>query len=215
MKILLSILLIAFCIYLISCGAGSSSNKIPTVIVQMVNNSTLIADSDFPKDIAALQHQVTYDFAPWWRINALLTTKYINDSWTLTVSDGPIYYAGSQVGGFHEYDHLPYAEIDAHEGSTGISHELLEMLADPYVDRCAVGPGGNALEEVADPVASLYYIAPNGVAVNDFVTPNWFNSTASKPYDFNSNVKGQYQIAPWTVAHTGAQQLGFFYYGGC
>jgi len=214
MKTLLSLILIAFCIYLISCGSNSSSNKVPTVIVQMVNDSTLISDSDFQKDIVALQHQVTYDFAPWWRINALLTTKYINGSWPLTVSDGPIYYAGSQVGGFHDYGNTPYAEIDAHEGTPGMSHELLEMLGDPHLDKCENGPNGTALREVVDPVASLYYLAPNGVAVNDFVTPNWF-SGAGKPYDFNSNIKGQYQIAPWTIAHAGVQQLGFFYYGGC
>ena len=213
MKLLiLSIVLAILCN---ACGSGTPSNAPPQVLVQLINDSTIISDTDFQSYVIALQHQVTYDFGPIWGVQTNLTTKSNSSAWIVTIYNGPVYYQGSQVGGFHDYDHLPYAEVDAHGGSVTISHELLEMLADPYLTRCPSGPNGSALEEVVDPVASLYYIGTNGVAVEDFVRPSWFDVNAKGPYDFNSVIKGQYTIAPWTIAHNGAQQLGFFYYGGC
>src|SRR6266851_6398306 len=70
---------------------------------------------------------------------------------------------------------------DSGEYSSTLSHELLEMIADPGVNLYAIGKfrdGGRKKSglyglEVCDPVEANYYKI-DGVTVSDFVRPEWF-----------------------------------------
>jgi hypothetical protein len=64
----------------------------------------------------------------------------------------------------------PYANVQAGYGWTQIaSHEMLEMLTDPWGDHRIAG----RLAEVCDPVEHVGYDL-DGITVSDFVLPAWF-----------------------------------------
>jgi hypothetical protein len=74
------------------------------------------------------------------------------------------------------------------------SHELFEMLIDPYVSRAAWdGSRKIRLVEVCDPVEGLQFAVQRrdslgrAVQVSDFLLPSWFTA-ATPPSDFARHV---------------------------
>jgi len=67
--------------------------------------------------------------------------------------------------------------------SQTISHEVLEMVGDPYANWWADGPSGNEYAlELCDPVENDSYEI-DGIAVSNFVGPRFF-SAGPGPYDW-------------------------------
>src|SRR5277367_1455096 len=132
--------------------------------ISVVNESTLVADAEVQAWVPALQIQVSRDFAPIWGIDALVqfvtpaakaqpadwlmeALKPIN--WVLGVFDN-----ADQAGalGYHDLTPagMPIMKIFAKDTadaqvtlSSVASHELLETLADPWIESVTVsgGPG--------------------------------------------------------------------------
>src|SRR5215472_5428878 len=130
----------------------------------------------------ALQHQVDNDFGPVWGvgadISALATGAAVPPgTWPIKIVDDI-----GGAGGVHlDENGQPYAEaVAGTQLSIAISHELLEMLVDPWGNRFTPGadldPSSDGhqvfyLVEVGDPCeVSSYDIG--GVAVSDFVLPS-------------------------------------------
>jgi hypothetical protein len=170
------------------------------ITIALVNESTVVSDSDVVKCAAALQKQVTNDFCLVWGIDARVIqvpvgSSLLRGSWQLIILDD-----SDQAGalGYHDITAagLPlgkvFARTDRDNGlswTVTTSHELLEMLADPFVD--AVVPvsigrltGLMFALEVCDPCEadSQGYLIDT-VQVSDFVTPAWFRRGAKPPYD--------------------------------
>jgi hypothetical protein len=79
-----------------------------------------------------------------------------------------------------------------------LSHELLEMLPDPWINWCAQGSDGKIYAlEVCDAVAAdrLGYEI-DGVLVSDFVTPSWFEPTQADRIDFKQRIGKSLELAP-------------------
>lgn len=149
---------------------------------------TPIPDRQLAKVVAALQKQIARDLAPAWGIAAELRPvprggTPPRDHWWLTLHDDSD-HAGEL--GYHDLTSagLPLgkafvatARADDVPWSVVLSHELLEMLIDPYINLAAVvrnGRGGVLFGyEVCDPCRlDIYRI--DGVAVSNFVYPGWF-----------------------------------------
>ena len=158
---------------------------------------------------AAVQKQVTRDFAPLWGIAA--TVDAFEDLSSVPSDYRPVVLFGDpeeltsrlesllgeqpaqavinalesdQVAGIHltAITRQPFS-LASVEGAwpVTVSHETLEMLADPYGNRlvAAAHPLDRArrvcyLLEVCDPCLSTYYTV-NGVPVSDFYTPQYFD----------------------------------------
>jgi hypothetical protein len=82
----------------------------------------------------------------------------------------------------------PVAVVDTNPADTGVpwtlaaSHELFEMLVDPFAQTTTLatdGSGREWLDEVADPVED-YSHSVRGVVVSDFVYPAWFRNTTGR-----------------------------------
>jgi hypothetical protein len=169
---------------------------------------------------AAVQKQVTRDFTPLWGIPA--TVDAFEDLASVPSDYRPVvlfgdvgelssrleYALGAQpaetlikalesdeVAGIHltAITRQPFS-LASVEGAwtVTVSHETLEMLADPYGNRliAAAHPLDPArrvcyLLEVCDPCLSTYYPV-NGLPVSDFYTPWYFDPvrTASVRYSF-------------------------------
>ena len=158
---------------------------------------------------AAVQKQVTRDFTPLWGIAA--TVDAFEDLASVPSDYRPVVLFGDvnelpsrlesllgeqpaqalidalesdQVAGIHltANTRQPFSLASvAGAWTVTVSHETLEMLADPYGNRlvAAAHPLDRArrvcyLLEVCDPCLSTYYTV-NGVPVSDFYTPRYFD----------------------------------------
>lgn len=182
------------------------------ITVGVVNQSTVVTDADVRRMTAAVNIQVRRDFAPrWFRVPApvryyhsLATTPA--DVWLVVVLDD-----ADQAGalGYHDEtpDGRPYARVfakptlanggtvlvGANSVSVTLSHEVLELLADPNVNLWADdGAAREIALEVGDPVEATSYdvtrttqSGTDVVAVSNFVLQSYFDvQSQAGVYDF-------------------------------
>lgn len=184
--------------------------------IGVFNESTVLSDADVIKMVSAIQHQIRYDWAPIWGVDADLifmpkTAAPRSNMWHVVVFDN-----ADQAGalGYHDLtpEGLPLGKVFAKttldyggKVSVTFSHEVLEMLGDPDVNLIAMNPdpGGNIkfyAYEVCDAVeADNFGYDINGVTVSDFVTPAWFESfrkIGSTKFSFKGHVNAPFQLAP-------------------
>lgn len=85
-----------------------------------------------------------------------------------------------------------------------LSHEVLEIIVNPYMNRFTVGPSSEDEPftlypvEACDPVDGFYFV--DGVEVSNFVTPAWFGGVGEGafPVDFLGQCK-----SAWDITHGG------------
>jgi len=157
---------------------------------------------------AALQKQVTRDYAPIWHVKATVSAfaaldDVPNGYWPVIVMDD-IHTAGA-AGVHQDKNGQPYALVEASASwSLTASHETLEMLTDPFGNRLVSGRSPKRgqgrvefLVEVGDPCedAAFAYTA-NGITVTDFITPAFFDPVPapSAQYSFTGAVKKPRQV---------------------
>jgi hypothetical protein len=163
---------------------------------------------------AALQVQLARDFAPIWGIEPpAVTVEGRGEPIYVFDSDASGDYGVTTAGrGGRPYAHV-YAKPSFDHGcgwltgtdsiASSISHEALEMLADPSVNTYHFN-GARLMwgHDVCDPVQEITYgIRARGriVPVSDFVRPAYFNPYgAAGPYDFRRALR-----APFTIARGG------------
>ncbi len=180
----------------------------PLPVIAISNASTCLTDSQVEAVLPALQKQVSDDFKPYWELDCTLT--FLNNGqpltrgwWQIVITDNP-----DQAGalGYHEMtsNGTPlgkvFAKLDLENGSSWtatLSHELLEMLADPWINWCAMGSDNRIYAlEVCDAVEDdrLGYKI-DGVLVSDFITPAWFERTDADRLDFSQHLSKQLELA--------------------
>jgi hypothetical protein len=159
----------------------------------LVSQSASATADDLQKVSAALQKQASRDLAPVWEISATVDSfAKLEDVplgyWPLIVMDN----IGMDAAGVHEdKDGQPFALVTASakldEWSLTASHEMLEMLVDPFGNRLVAsdspkdGQGRvSVLVEVADPSeAADFAYTVNSILVSDFYTPNYLDPVAA------------------------------------
>jgi hypothetical protein len=140
--------------------------------------------SDLSRVAAALQRQVTRDFGPIWEVSATL------DDFP-RLEDVPVGYWPLMIvpdvrgaAGVHlDDDGQPFALIEMSDSwSLTASHEMLEMLADPFGNRLVPGRsvkrGQGRVEylvEVCDPSEAAEF----GYTVNDILVPTSIRPASS------------------------------------
>jgi hypothetical protein len=185
-----------------------------TMAVQ--NLSALVSDEEVEAALRAFEHQVERDFAPLWRVQARLhriekDVKPPAGMWSAVIVDDP----GAALLGEHDDAGSDVPELVVAAGAdrkVGIewtvtfSHELLECLADPWLNSCAQADEETFYAlEVCDPVQGdplAYRI--DGIWVSDFVTPAWFVPGPARRsgvrYDFQGHLSGPFEIAEYGYA---------------
>ncbi len=160
--------------------------------ISIVNQSKIVVNSILKRVvIPAMQKQITRDFEPVWGWGANL--KFNTRKFDMKVIIKDTAGKGGYLG-YHIKSGKPVTYIfakddiaDSGEYSSTLSHELLEMIADPGVNLYAIGKfrdGGRKKSglyglEVCDPVEANYYKI-DGVTVSDFVRPEWFEPEHKK-----------------------------------
>jgi hypothetical protein len=173
--------------------------------VALLTESKAVTLADLSVIGAALQKQVTRDFGPLWNIAANVSVfgrKPPADYWPITVVDE---LDEPGAAGYHDDENgQPYSLVVANEGlSISMSHELLEMLVDPFGSRMvagwAQGQRVNYLVEACDPCEGdecAYSV--NGIKVSDFVTPAYFGpvQVPGVRYCYSGRLDGPRQLKP-------------------
>lgn len=160
--------------------------------VALVADHPDIGDGMLASVAAALQHQVHRDFAPIWKVDAVVAAFPNLGSvpvgyWSIVVKDK---LDDPGALGYHTDEHhqpISYVEY-THDWTVTCSHELLEMLGDPWGRRLwsAAEPYGTGkqrariLIEVCDPCENETYEI-DGIKVSDFVTPSYYHTSKHTP----------------------------------
>ena len=188
----------------------------PTIAV--VNRSRVLTDSEIAPVVAAIQIQVDRDFAPAWGMPANLvfvpsTHQPEPTAWVVQLLD-----TSDEKGalGYHDMTNadLPVAKIFAKDDqkyglswSVTLSHEVLEMIADPFVDTTVFVQDGETTGnlvafEMCDAVESdSFGYKINDVLVSNFVLPAFFErnrAPKSTKFDFRGIL-----VAPLSIAKEG------------
>ena len=207
----------------------STSFSIPTVVptlvpsraptagptISIVNISTILTDAQILPVVAAIQVQVDRDFAPAWGMPANLVfvpkgQTPAPTSWVVRVMD-----TSDQPGalGYHDMTaaNMPEGKIfvadDKKYGlswSVTLSHEILEMLGDPYINNTifiqeTATTGKLFAFEMCDSVEddTMGYTV-NSILVSNFVLPAFYESNrapGSTKFDYRGVLKAPLSIA--------------------
>ena len=172
--------------------------------IGMVSVTERVKYDDVARVSAALQKQVLRDFAPIWGIESTVDAfarvdDVPVDYWKVFIIDGD---TGSQ----HTFrNNQPYALVaSGRSWSLLASHEVLEMLADPFALRMVAGqspmPEQGRVEflvEVCDPCQNeAFAYTINGLLVSDFYTPNYFDPVRASGvrYSFRGELTEPHQV---------------------
>ncbi len=176
--------------------------------IAVINATTVLTDAALKAMVDAVQTQVHRDFFPVWGVDAALLfipksgKPPLGMSWMAVLDTADV--AGAL--GYHDVtnDGLPLGKVfakttldDGGKVSVTLSHEVLEMLADPDVNLICEIQSGRARRyfayEVCDAVEAdnLGYDI-NGVTVSNFVTPAYFETFLHKgrKFDFQGRLMG-------------------------
>lgn len=184
-------------------------------VIAIINQSTVLPDIDVTSAIAHLQIQLDRDFLPVWGNTAQL--KLITDinelettDWLLALLDN-----SDQAGalGYHDMTDSgqPMAKVFVATDkqynlswTVTTSHELLEMIMDPYISNVIFNQTSNTggrlyAFEMCDAVEEDndgYNI--NGTQVSDFIYPAWFEAfraANSTKFDHTGKLHKPFDIA--------------------
>src|SRR5947209_4242317 len=153
-----------------------------------------------PKDLAtlagAMSEQIQHDFAPVWHVKASVGAYPSAPAGTWAVLIREKLDAPGALGYHTDSQHQPLAYVEMTEDyTTTVSHEVLEMLADPWGSRMHTAelpmgleqdyarfglhaPNGRIsyLLEVCDPCEATKY-SVGGVQLSDFLLPTWYRTS--------------------------------------
>lgn len=161
-------------------AAAFDQGQVPTIAC--FNQATADLGIDFDRLLAALRRFVDDYFVPVWGTPARLvkTRGFRKGAWALAFLDRA---DAADALGYHDLtpDGFPLSKVfvettiaNAQRVSVTASHELAEMLVDPAINLCAVGPGDVFYAyETADAVEEVT-ITVDGIPMSDFVYPSWF-----------------------------------------
>jgi hypothetical protein len=173
--------------------------------IAIINESTVATDGEVAAAVGAIGVQIARDYAPAYGVGASLHFYAKGNKglpagmWWLAVLDNS---DQANALGYHDLTSagLPlgkvFAVADRQAGdslSVTVSHEVLEMLGDPFINLTAqMGDGKFYAFEMCDAVEAdgLGY-AIDGVEVSDFVLPAYFQGaiTGAK-FDFGGHLTG-------------------------
>jgi hypothetical protein len=177
------------------------------VHVALVDDTKAIDHAQLVEVAGALNEQVQADFAPKWHVRATVGVydEVPPNTWGIHIQsklDEP-----GALGYHTDQNHVPISYVMITDGwPATVSHELLEMLADPWGSRLhrAGLPAGledqaqslglrtqhsyvHYLLEVCDPCEATSYEV-GGVQLSDFLLPSWYrtNPALHPAYSFAS-----------------------------
>jgi hypothetical protein len=181
-----------------------------TINIDVINSSSVLTDDQVSQALPAFQKQANTDVSTAWGIDAVslnfvaANAQPSKSHWWIVVLDN-----SDQAGalGYHDLTSggLPISKVFAgtdkqygYNWTVTATHELIEMLVDPWLNLCAVGPDRKIWAyEACDPVeADQLGYQIDGVVVSDFCLPTWWEPPrAGVAVDFKGHITKPLQLA--------------------
>lgn len=151
-------------------------------VIACVNKSTVDMGVNFQSLVNALQKYVDLHFSPIWGMpcNVVAAKSVGPNEWGMIFVDNA---DAANALGYHELTRTGFPQskifvkttLSAREKvSVTASHEIAEMLIDPAVQLCAVGPRNTIYAyEVCDAVEAFSFKV-DGIEMSNFQYPSWF-----------------------------------------
>ncbi len=154
------------------------------VSISIVNQATVPLQQDLGAVVAAAQKYLDRYFTPWWSVGALLhiAPALPPNGWSIVLLDDA---DAAGALGYHDItpNGMPFSRVfvkdllaNGETVSLTLTHELGEMLVDPYVSTMKFDTTTGVCYplEVADAVEEDRFKI-DGIPCSNFVTPAWFD----------------------------------------
>ncbi len=178
---------------------GTSLAQAQTIAI--VNRTKNVSDAQLQSVMAAVASQVHNEYKAKWGYDATFVFVGKNQS---TSSSQWNCYVDDRKGDYHTVTRgVPLAYCHVNGVSTDywtntISHEVLEMRTDPFVNTTYThADGSTGYVEVCDACETNdqgYRI--NSILMSDFVYPSWFQANGNGPYDYRGLISAPFQVLP-------------------
>lgn len=176
-----------------------AATALPAQTIAIINKTTSTSDSTLQAVANAVASQVHNEYKAKWGHDA--TFVFVGKGKSIPSGSWKVYVDQSK-GDYHTVvSNLPVAYchvsgVSKDYWTNTISHEVLEMRTDPFVDQTYTRPNGTTgYVEVCDACetnAQGYRIS--GVLMSDFVYPSWFQKTGTKPFDYRGLITAPFQV---------------------
>jgi len=184
---------------LLAAFALAVASVLPAQTIAIINNTTSVSDATLQAVTNAVAVQVHNEYKAKWGNDATLV--FVGKGKTIPAGAWKC-YIGQTKGDYHTVaSSLPIAYCHVKGVTTDywtntISHEVLEMRTDPFVNTTYTQPGGGTgYVEVCDACetnAQGYRIST--ILMSDFVYPSWFKSNGTGPYDYRGLITAPFQV---------------------
>ena len=185
---------------LLAFAALAAATALPAQTIAIINKTTKVSDATIQATANAVAQQVHNEYKARWGNDA--TFVFVGRNKTVPAGAWPC-YVDDRKGDYHTvgsgnkptaYCHVSGVSQDYWTNT--ISHEVLEMRTDPYVNTTYTHPDGSTgYVEVCDACeenAQGYRIS--GVLMSDFVYPSWFKASGTSPYDQTRLITAPFQV---------------------
>jgi hypothetical protein len=184
---------------LLAVLALTVASVLPAQTIAIINNTKSISDATLQPVANAVATQVHNEYKAKWGYDA--TFVYVAKgktspagAWKVYVDDRKGDYHTVTSGNPIAYCHVSGVSTDYWTNT--ISHEVLEMRTDPFVNNTYTRPDGSTgYVEVCDACETNdqgYRIST--ILMSDFVYPSWFKSTGTGPFDYRGLITAPFQV---------------------
>jgi hypothetical protein len=182
--------------------------------IVLISETEFVKFDELGKLSSAVQKQVNDQFGPAWSVQAAIDPlQSLADippgTWPVVIRDN----IGINEAGVHWNDtqDKPFALVTFREGDKPeegwqptVSHEVLEMLADPHSKEFRQGPslrpGQGPVEylvEVCDPCQAAKFVYwVDDIPVSDFVLPDYYAAFTPGKYSFAGHITQPRDVLP-------------------
>jgi hypothetical protein len=180
---------------------ATAASLLPAQTIAIINNTKGVTDATLQPVASAVAVQVHNEYKARWGNDA--TIVYVAKgqtapagAWRCFVDDRKGDYHTVTGGAPVAYCHVNGVTTDYWTNT--ISHEVLEMRTDPFVNQTYTRPDGTTgYVEVCDACETNdqgYRI--NAILMSDFVFPSWFQKNGGSPYDYRGLITAPFQVLP-------------------
>lgn len=179
------------------------ASALPAQTIAIINSTRKTSDATVQATANAVAVQVHNEYKAKWGYDA--TFVFVGKNQTPPAGAWNV-YVDDRKGDYHTVlskTKLPVAYchvsgVSQDYWTNTVSHEVLEMRTDPFIDQTYTRPDGTTGNvEVCDACETNdqgYRIS--GVLMSDFVYPSWFNANGTNPFDYRGLITAPFQVLP-------------------